>query len=198
MIKSIYISAIYGEVNRLSIASYHLASNNYYRTFSIDNGYHMNKWFYFNGIALIIIIWKITQYPGFPFVPAHIILGFIGVLFIFMNWTRHAVFSTIRSDIDRERKIKYANYAKKVIPYHRWIGTTALFIVIIHASKVISTFGFSLQNMKVLSGTLTGLILIGMVTSGWLRLIWPSKRKRMTHIYLGLTMFFLIVIHILL
>src|SRR5699024_12491688 len=89
-------------------------------------------------------------------------------------------------------------YAKKVIPYHRWIGTTALFIVIIHASKVISTFGFSLQNMKVLSGTLTGLILIGMVTSGWLRLIWPSKRKRMTHIYLGLTMFFLIVIHILL
>lgn len=156
----------------------------------------MNKWFYFNGIALLVIIWKITLYPVFPNIPAHIILGLIGVLLFLMNWTRHAVFSTIRSPINRNRKIKYANYAKKIIPYHRWIGTLALLIITCHAYMVIRTFGFTLHHIKLLSGLITGLILMGMIASGWLRLIWPSKRKRMTHLYLGMTLFFLIIVHV--
>lgn len=156
----------------------------------------MNKWFYLNGIALAIIVWKIILYPVFPDIPLHIILGLTGVLLFFMNWTRHAVFSTIRSSVDRKRKIKYANYAKKIIPYHRWIGTSALVFIIFHAYMVIGTYGFDLLHIKSLSGFITGMTLVGMVSSGWLRLVWPSKRKRMTHLYLGITLFFLILIHV--
>src|SRR5699024_8160372 len=95
-----------------------------------------------------------------------------------------------RSSVDRKRKIKYANYAKKIIPYHRWIGTSALVFIIFHAYMVIGTFGFDLLHIKSLSGFITGMTLVGMVSSGWLRLVWPSKRKRMTHLYLGITLFF--------
>jgi len=149
-------------------------------------------------MALLVITWKVMLYPGFPYIPVYIVFGFIGVLLIMMNWTRHAVFSTIRSSTDRQRKIKYANYSKKIIPYHRWIGTSALLVIIIHASFVISAYGYPITHLKFSSGLITGIVLSGMVISGWLRLIWPSKRKRLTHLYLGLTMFFLIVTHILL
>lgn len=154
----------------------------------------MNKWFYFNFLVLIFAVWKVATSNLYP----HILFGAIGLLLILHNWTRHAVFSTLRSSIDRNRKIKYANLSKKVLPFHKWIGTTALFMIIVHATLVIRQYGFHVTNLKMFVGMLTAAILTFVVFTGWLRLYWPSFRKRIIHLSLGLSMFFFIILHLVL
>lgn len=154
----------------------------------------MNKWFYFNLILLIFAVWKIAD--RIP-LPLHILFGALGLMLVLFNWTRHAVFSTIRNTPDRQKKIKLAKISRKIVPFHRYIGSTALILIIIHATLVINRYGgFYWQNFKMISGILTGTVLICMVASGWLRLIWPSGRKRTVHIWLGLALFFMIAIHL--
>lgn len=154
----------------------------------------MNKWFYFNGLLLIFAIWKVTTSSLLP----HIIFGGIGLVFILSNWTRHAVFSTLRSSMARQKKIKYAKLSKKMMPFHRWIGTTALVMIFIHATLVISQFGLDMSNPKMLIGLLAGFILFCMVLSGWMRLFKPTIRKRLIHLWLGLSLFFIIIVHLIL
>ncbi|MUK90429.1 hypothetical protein GMD78_18885 [Ornithinibacillus sp. L9] len=156
----------------------------------------MNRWFYFNLTVLIVAAWQVFQ--TFPSIPTHVLVGFIGLCFVLFNWTRHAVFSTIRNTTDRKRKIKLANISKKIMPFHRWIGTSALVIISVHALLVLDLFGFNWRNLKVVSGLLAGLILIAMVTTGWMRLVRPTGRKRKAHLYIGLSLFCFIAIHILL
>lgn len=158
----------------------------------------MNKWFYFNTLLLILAMWKVISKNFFIHWQIHLLFGIIGLLFILFNWTRHAVFSTIRSTSDRARKIKYANLSKKVVHIHKWTGTTALVMIIIHALITFRHFGFYIENIKVLSGLLTGVILAAVVTTGWMRRYRPSLQKRYIHLILGMSMFFLIVIHVLL
>ncbi|MFD1037396.1 hypothetical protein ACFQ3N_03015 [Virgibacillus byunsanensis] len=160
----------------------------------------MNKWFYFNFLLLIVAAWKISTNYAFPQLHIHILFGMVALILILFNWTRHAVFSTIRSSTTRSKKIKYANLSKRILPFHRWIGTTALLLIVIHATLVINQFGFDWKNMKIVSGLLTGSVLVGVgvVISGWMRRIKPSWRKRITHLRLGLMMFFLILLHIIL
>lgn len=158
----------------------------------------MNKWFYFNLFVLFLAIWNVVNSIFTVGIQIHILAGIIGVFLILFNWTRHAVFSTIRSHPDRATKIKFANLSKKVMPYHRWIGTTALFIIMIHATLVLNRFGFYWQSMKQTSGLVTGLLLASMVTTGWMRLLKPSGKKRMAHLYLGLLLFSMIVVHLIL
>jgi hypothetical protein len=154
----------------------------------------MNKWFYFNFFLMIFALWKVATSSLLP----HIIFGAIGLCLILFNWTRHAVFSTLRSSIARQRKIKYASLSKRVLPFHKWIGTAALVMVIIHATLVISQYGLDLSNQKMLIGLIAGVVLISIVSTGWLRLFKPSIRKRFAHLWLGLSMFFIIILHLLL
>lgn len=154
----------------------------------------MNKWFYFNFLVFIFAIWKVVTGSLAP----HILWGVVGLSLILFNWTRHAVFSTLRSSIERKRKIKYANLSKKVLPFHKWTGTSALCIIIIHAILVIKQFGFQLSYLKMVIGLLAGIVLICIVLTGWLRLYWPSVRKRFAHLWLGLSIFFLIILHMIL
>jgi len=154
----------------------------------------MNKWFYFNILILAFAITKIFSKN----VKWHLLLGLIGLLFILFNWTRHAVFSTIRATSNRRRKIKYANISKKVVHIHKWTGTTALIIAISHSLLVLRHFRFYISNFKILSGLLAGIILIFVVLAGWMRYYRPTVRKRYIHLFLGMLMIFLIAIHILL
>lgn len=154
----------------------------------------MNKWFYFNFILMIFAIWKIATSSLLP----HIIFGGIGLFLILFNWTRHAVFSTLRSPITRQRKIKYANLSKRILPFHKWIGTTALIMISIHATLVISQFGLDFNNAKMILGLISGFTLFGMVLTGWMRLFRPTFRKRFIHLWLGLSIFFMIIFHLIL
>ncbi len=154
----------------------------------------MNKWFYFNFLLMIFAIWKIATSSLF----LHIIFGSLGLLFILFNWTRHAVFSTLRSPISRQKKIKFAKLSKRILPFHKWIGTTALAMIIIHATLVISKFGLDLTNPKMLIGLVAGFTLSCIVLTGWMRLFKPSIRKRLAHLWLGLSMFFIIILHLIL
>src|SRR5690625_2019176 len=108
----------------------------------------MNKWFYFNFILMMFAIWKIATSSLLP----HIIFGGIGLFLILFNWTRHAVFSTLRSPMPRQKKIKYANLSKRILPFHKWIGTTALIMIVIHETLVISTFAHDLPYPKMVLG----------------------------------------------
>src|SRR5690625_1392906 len=157
-----------------------------------EKGAKMNKWFYFNFILMMFAIWKIATSSLLP----HIIFGGIGLFLILFNWTRHAVFSTLRSPIARQKKIKYANLSKRILPFHKWIGTTALIMIIIHATLVVSQFGLDVTNLKMVIGLIGGFTLLGIVLTGWMRLYKPTIRKRLSHLWLGLTIFFIMILHL--
>ncbi|MEI3611832.1 hypothetical protein [Pseudogracilibacillus sp. SO30301A] len=154
----------------------------------------MSKWFFINLCLLLFAIWKIsTGHLGI-----HIIFGALGLFFFLYNWTRHAVFATIRSKISRKRKIKYATLSKKVLPLHKYTGSAALIFIIVHATFVISLFGLQLTNIKLLSGLLAGITLLLLVITGWIRWWRTTYTIRIIHLSLGFTLFALILLHIIL
>lgn len=152
----------------------------------------MSKWFYINFGVLIFALWKISS----GHIGIHIIFGGLGFLFILYNWTRHAFFATIRSNISRKRKIKFAQLSKKALPIHKWTGTAALLLIIIHAILVIKIFGFQMDNMKMLTGLLTAITLTLVVITGWLRFIRTTYKRRMLHLTLGFCLFSFVLLHL--
>ncbi|WP_087973215.1 hypothetical protein [Oceanobacillus rekensis] len=158
----------------------------------------MSNWFYLNFILLLLAIWKIITHFSFPELSLHVLLGFIGFLFFLFNWTRNAMFSTIRSVPDRNIKIRLVNVSKKVIPFHRWTGMAALTFILLHGGTVIYHYGFSFKNGKMLVGLLAMITLVFLVISGWMRLIKPSVKLRRIHLRLGMLLFSLVVWHLLL
>lgn len=157
----------------------------------------MNKWFYLNMAVLLFAIWKVFHGPLFFDIPLHILFGFIGLVLLLFNWTRHAVFSTIRQTPDRDKKIKYANVSKKVRIIHRWTGSLALIAVIIHLILVTDQMSFHLWGNKAWSGLAAFMVVFGLVVSGWLRLYFPTGPKRFTHLILGFCLFYFLIIHLL-
>jgi len=156
----------------------------------------MSKWFFINLFVLILALWNVFTHFSFPNILLHISLGLFGLLLILFNWTRHAMYSTIRNSGDRKKKVKIAQLIKKDMPFHRWTGTAALIIILWHGSIAIHQFGFQLGNIKFLSGSFAALILTGVVVTGWMRRIRPTGRKRMAHLYLGLSLILLITVHL--
>jgi len=158
---------------------------------------HMSKWFFINFIVLFFATGKILLDDTPIRFQVPMLFGFLGLLFLFFNWTRHAVFSTIREAPKRETKIKFANMSKKVLPIHRWTGTAALLFIMIHFILITNRYGgLPIQNIKMGSGLLAGLTLLLMVTSGWIRLIHPTVNMRKIHLTLGFTLFFAVVFHL--
>ncbi|MEK4801627.1 hypothetical protein MHI02_08810 [Oceanobacillus sp. FSL K6-0118] len=157
----------------------------------------MSKWFYWNTALLVIVIVRVVTYFSFPKLTLPIIFGLIGFLFFLFNWTRNAVFSTIRNVDDRKTKIKLANLSKKVMPFHRYTGTIALVIIIIHVFFIGYWYGFSFTNIKMIFGLLALINLIFMVMTGWWRLMKPTGKLRRIHLRLGISLFFLITLHVL-
>ncbi|WP_284141622.1 hypothetical protein [Virgibacillus sp. LDC-1] len=158
----------------------------------------MNKWFYLNLALLITAIWQLVKRSYFHSISLFLWLGFIGLLLFLFNWTRHAVFSTIRNAPRRKTKIKFANISKKALPYHKWSGTAALLLILCHAIWIMNKYGILLDYPKMFIGILAGLTLIIQVSTGWLRQYWPSGLKRKVHLYGGMLLFFLIFVHIIL
>src|SRR5690606_3511632 len=87
----------------------------------------MSIWFFINLVIFTFALWKVVGH-----LHIHTIIGLFGLTFILYNWTRHAMFSTSRSNISRKRKIKFANISKTLLPLHKWTGTSALLFVLLH------------------------------------------------------------------
>lgn len=153
----------------------------------------MSIWFFINAIIFIFVIWKVSGH-----IAIQSLVGLIGLTLILYNWTRHAVFSTIRSNISRERKIKFAQLSKKLLPIHKWTGTSALIFIIIHATIVFYFFGFSTSNLKMISGMLAIVALFGVVIFGWLRHIRTTVLRRYIHWGFAYTLIFLVIWHVIL
>lgn len=152
----------------------------------------MSKWFFINAMIVILVIWKVSSGQ----VNTHRVIGGLGMLFILYNWTRHAVFSTIRSKISRERKIKFARLSKKVLPFHKWTGTTALILILFHTGLVLRHFPLLLDNPKIATGIIALFILISLVLFGWLRHIRTTVKRRYIHWTLAYFIIFAALIHI--
>lgn len=152
----------------------------------------MSIWFLINIIVFLLFTWKFYQSTLMP----HIIIGGTAFCLILFNWTRHAVFSTLRSKISRKRKIFFAKISKKVLPFHKWIGTTAYLLVCIHAFMVIQRYGFQFSNLKMLSGSIALLIISFVVLTGWWRLFRPSYPMRIAHLVFDFSLFVFIVLHV--
>jgi hypothetical protein len=158
----------------------------------------MSKWFLFNCILLIVLIWNIMGHFSFPYLQIHIWFGLIGSLLFIYNWTRNAVFETIRNVPNRKTKVRLARFSKRVVTIHRWTGNIALMAILIHGSLVIYQYGFSIHNYKMVVGALALVVLAFQIITGWLRLYKPTIKLRFIHLYTGMTLFFLIFLHIIL
>lgn len=157
-------------------------------------GGKLSKWFYINIAILIFAFISIgTNYHGI-----HMLIGGLGLFFIIYNWTRHAVFTTIRSSNNRKMNIRLARFSKKVLPIHKWTGTAGLIIIIIHAVLVFNRYGILLSYMKLTSGLVAGIVLIIMVVTGWLRWYRTTVKRRYIHWTTGFILIAAIVIHLLL
>jgi|SRR5690625_1138998 len=157
----------------------------------------MNRWFFFNLILISIALWRLIQKGYFYYYQTTITFGLISLGFVLFNWTRHAMFSTIRETSNRQRKIKYAQISKRFVHIHKYTGSLALFFVVIHGSISLTTYEFSTFQFKILFGIVAGIALTAVVTAGWLRHFRPTLRKRFWHLYLAMTMVFLVLIHLL-
>lgn len=153
----------------------------------------MSKWFYINFIFLLFVIWKVTSHQ----IILHTFLGGLGMLFILYNWTRQAMFATLRSNISRKRKIKFARLSKKALPFHKWTGSTALVIIALHVKFVLHYFPYQLNNPKIASGSLALLTLCGVVLFGWLRFIRTTVIRRYVHWTLAYLVIIFALIHLL-
>lgn len=152
----------------------------------------MNKWFFINVIILIYALWKVLSGS----LSLHTILGLFGLICIIHNWMRHALFSTIRSNISRTKKIYFANISKKFGWLHKWFGTSALIIIIAHALVALHLFPFQWTNIKLLSGILAMIILFFVVIFGWLRFIKTTVKRRYIHWSLAYTLIIFVIIHL--
>ncbi|WP_047985963.1 hypothetical protein [Ornithinibacillus californiensis] len=158
----------------------------------------MSKWFVFNFVLLIFLTWKVVNYHSFPFMQVHIWFGVIGVLLYIYNWTRNAVFETIRNVPSRKTKVRLARFSKKVVTVHRWTGNIALIVVLFHGFLILNRYGFNFSNPKMVVGLLALLTLTFQVMTGWLRLYKPTIKLRYVHLYTGMSLFFLVLLHIIL
>lgn len=158
----------------------------------------MNRWFFFNLGLLSIVLWKLIHKQYFIYHQITITLGIISLGFILFNWTRHAMFSTIRETKSRQKKIKFAQISKKFVRIHKYTGSFALLFVIIHGSISLYTYNYSLGQLKIIFGIIASIVLTAVVTAGWMRHFRPTIRKRYWHLYLAMTMIFLVLIHLIL
>ena len=126
----------------------------------------MSKWFYGNSLLILFVIWKVVTHFSFPTLTLSILFGFIGFLLFLFNWTRNAVYSTIRNIPERKTKVKLANITKKIMPHHLWTGTLALLFILLHVSFVVDWYGFSFHNSKMVVGVLAFINLVLLVATG--------------------------------
>lgn len=154
----------------------------------------MNKWYLLNSLLLL--------YASYKFATSSItsakIFGLLGLLFIMYNWTRQAIFKSIRDAKERSIKIKFAKLSKRKLPFHKWTGTIALILIIFHGSLILKDYGLLLGNKKLVAGLLAGSVLFLLVASGWIRWMKTTPVRRYVHWGLGFLIFFSVLIHILL
>ncbi|HIV82839.1 MAG TPA: hypothetical protein H9994_09010 [Candidatus Salinicoccus merdavium] len=157
----------------------------------------MSIWFLLNGALLIWALWNVIESLAVHTAYYHFLLGFAGFLFFIFNWTRNAVFATIRGTKDRQKKIRLAKISKKVMPYHRWTGTLSIVFILLHGAAVLYLYNFDLTNMKILTGLPAALTMLALVLSGWYSLlIRHDLMTRNLHRRLGLSLFILVVLHL--
>lgn len=152
----------------------------------------MSVWFGINIIVLILALWKLSTGT----MAIHILFGTLAFFILLYNWTRHAFFSTIRSNIPRPRKIKFATFSKKVLPYHKWTGSIAFSLMIVHVFLILSRFGFQPSSMKMWAGLFAAITFTGVALFGWLRWYRTTVFRRYVHWVLAFILFFTAVFHV--
>ena len=157
----------------------------------------MSIWFLLNGALLIWALWNVIESLAVHTTYYHFLFGFTGFIFFIFNWTRNAVFATIRNTKARQKKIRLAQFSKKIMPYHRWTGTLSIIFIVLHATAVLYLYNFDLTNMKILTGLLAALTMLALVLSGWYSLlIRHDLMTRNLHRRLGLSLFILVALHL--
>lgn len=158
----------------------------------------MNHWFYINLLtflyALFSFLWNSPK-SGNLFLA--VLSGLFGLFFILFNWNMHAIFAKIRKLRSREQRIRIAKYARKIMPFHLYIGSLGFLFILVHLFLIASTYGGAL-HFKTGSGYLAFGALIVVLISGWLRKYKASKFHRLFHLYSSFVLFFLVVLHLLL
>lgn len=152
----------------------------------------MSIWFGINFFILLFAIWKISTGS----LSIYILFGAFSFLILLYNFTRHAFFATIRSNIPRTTKIKFAKISKKVLPYHKWTGTLAFILMIIHMSMIIHRFGFHSSSLKMMTGLLAAIIFVVLALFGWLRWYRTTVVNRYVHWTLAFCLVFAALIHL--
>lgn len=156
----------------------------------------MSIWFLLNGLLLIWAIWNVASGVAVHTSYIHILLGFTASCS--SSSIGPATRSSPQSGTSKtgRRRSGSPQCPSGSGPYHRWVGTGALLIILLHAWAVVALYGFNLGNMKILTGFLASINLFVLVLSGWYRLLVDPRIKiRKLHIRLGVSMFILTAVH---
>src|SRR5699024_1714339 len=141
---------------------------------------------------LLFALWNIFSST----LSIHILFGAGAFLILLYNFTRHAFFATIRSNIPRKTKIKYANISNKVLPYHKWTGTLEFLLMTVHLALIVYRFGFHPSSIKMMTGAVSAVIFAGVAFFGWLRWYRTTVLRRYIHWILAFCLVFAALLHI--
>lgn len=157
----------------------------------------MNLWFFINCLTMLwVIIVFGYKTPQVPIIYYSHLTAIIGLFFVLINWNMHALFSKIRHLTNRKQRIKIANYARKLMPIHHITGIIGLIFIITHFLLVFLSYGTFAIQFKFLSGLFAFMALLIVSISGWMRRVKATRTRRLFHLYAGMVLYFLILVHI--
>lgn len=153
----------------------------------------MNYWFILNAALFIISIVLVTR--DFSWAVFFAVCGLMCILF---NWNMHAIFSRIRNLDSRNKRIRIAKCARRIMPFHVTIGVTGLVLIVFHVLLILRGYGLTNLSLKTVSGGIAFAGLTAILVSGYLRRKKATGKRRRAHLYLSMLLFFLMTLHIIL
>src|SRR5699024_8014378 len=120
------------------------------------------------------------------------------LMFILFNWNIHAIFSNIRSLSIRTERFKLAKVARKIMQHHLLFGTISFVFIILNFLFIVFILVFAalFYYYKLIRVFMLIFLLLIVIISGYMRQAKATGTRRLVHLYASLTLYFLMLFHI--
>ncbi|QOY38747.2 hypothetical protein AWH56_023860 [Anaerobacillus isosaccharinicus] len=157
----------------------------------------IRKWLLVNTLTICLIVgWSFYQGSSSYYILSAKIISQVAFVLFLVNVNMYFVLLLIRKGKDRNVKVKLAKISKKMMKYHVAIAITAVGLIVLHGSMMISVHTQQLQNSKIVSGIFAFLVLTILLFSGVLRKLKASGFRRKFHYRMAFIFFVFVITHI--
>lgn len=125
-----------------------------------------------------------------------LLTGYVALFLILFNSGYYMLFRVIRKSRNRQRQIRLAKIAKRLMRYHRKIAVLSALFVILHAGQAIMEFG--LTDLRPVQWTGIGAMSVYLIllSSGWIRNQKATGRRKRAHRMMAFSALLIIMIHV--